>query len=127
LNFRFEYQGADHRINIVNRSPRAGERALYEPSALDALSREIYGGIAFLPNLNGGGNVLILQGTSMAGTEIALDVVDNPPLFQDLARRVSTGRRPGELPYFEALIRTRTLNGVAGESSIVASRVLGEQ
>jgi hypothetical protein len=29
--------------------------------------------------------------------------------------------------FFEALIRAHTLNGVAGESSIVASRVLGEQ
>jgi hypothetical protein len=63
----------------------------------------------------------------MAGTEIALDVVDNPPLFQDLVRHVSNGRRSGELMFFEALIRAHTLNGVAGESSIVASRVVGEQ
>jgi hypothetical protein len=86
----------------------------------------IYGGIAFLPNLNQGGNVLIVQGTSMGATEGALEILENPTLFQNLVRRLTPNRRKGELPYFEALIRTRTLNGVAGESAIVAYRVLGE-
>ncbi len=62
----------------------------------------------------------------MAGLEVALDVLDSPALFGDLVRRVSSGRRDRELPYFEALIRTRTLNGVAGESSIVGCRILSE-
>jgi len=126
LNFRFDYQNLGHRVYIVNRAPQPGEEAEYWPSALDALSREIYGGIAFLPNVNRESNVLILQGTSMAGPEVALEVLDNPALLRDLVRRVGTGRREGELPYFEALIRTRTLNGVASESAIIASRVLGE-
>ena len=126
LNFRFEYDAADHMVYIVNRAARPGEEAEYRPSALDALSRVIYGGIAFLPNVNRESNVLMLQGTSMAGMEVTLEVLDNPGLFRDLVRRVGAGRRDGELPYFEALIRTRTLNGVAGESAIVSSRVLGE-
>ena len=126
LNFRFEYQGAAHNINIHNRAPRTGERSEYQPSALDAPSREIYGGIAFLPNLNRESNVLILQGTSMAGLEVALEVLDNTALFKELVRQVGAGRKEGELPHFEALIRTRTLNGVAGESAVVASRVIGE-
>jgi hypothetical protein len=126
LNFRFEYQYAEHKVYILNRAPQSGEEAEYQPSALDALSRVIYGGIAFLPNVDQQSNVLILQGTSMAGPEAALEILDNPALFRDLVRRVSAGRRDGELPYFEALIRTRTLNGVANESAIIASRVLGE-
>jgi hypothetical protein len=125
LNFQFEYQSATHNIFIANRGPRAGEESEYRPSALDELSRVIYGGIAFLPNLNHGGNVLILQGTSMGGTEGALEILDNPALFQGLARRIDAERkRGGGLPYFEALIRTRTVNGVAGESSIAALRIL---
>ena len=124
LNFRFEYQGAAHKVYISNRAPKPGEEAEYQASALDSLSRVIYGGIAFLPNLNRGSNVLILQGTSMAGLEVAMEVLDNPALFLDLARRVSAGQKDGDLPYFEALIRTRTLNGVAGESSIVGWRVV---
>jgi hypothetical protein len=110
----------------LNRAPRPGEVAEYRPSALDAQSRVIYGGIAFLPNLNPGSNVLILQGTSMGGSEIALEVLENPALFQDLVRRVTQKRGKGSLPYFEALIRTRTQNGVAGESTILACRTLSE-
>jgi hypothetical protein len=126
LNFQFEYQPAGHMVFIRNRSPQPGEEVEYHPSALDEQSRVIYGGIAFLPNLNRGSNVLIIQGTSMGGSEMALEVLDNPAPFRDLLRRVTSGKRAGEAPYFEALIRTRTINGVAGESTIVASRLLGE-
>lgn len=126
LNFRFEYQPALHNILIVNRAPRAGEDAQYEPSPLDPQTRVIYGGIAFLPNLNHASNVLIIQGTSMGGTEIALDILENPELFRDLVKRMTAAKPSAKLPYFEALIRTRTRNGVAGEFTIVASRVLGD-
>jgi hypothetical protein len=126
LRYRFEYQSASHNIFIVNRAPQKGEETEYRPSALDATSRVIYGAIAFLPNLNQGGNVLILQGTSMSGSEVALDFLDKPSLFRDLARRLGpTG--DGSLPYFEALIRTQSVNGVAAESSIAACRVVGKE
>ena len=125
LNFRFEYDSASHSVFIVNRSPQKGEESEYHPSALDATSRLIYGAIAFLPSLNRESNVLILQGTSMGGTEGALELLGNPALSQDLIRHV-TGRSPrdGPLPYFEALIRTQTVNGVAGDSSITAFRLI---
>jgi hypothetical protein len=126
LNYRFEYQSASHNIFVVNRALQRGEEAEYRPSALDATSRVIYGAIAFLPNLNQGGNVLILQGTSMSGSEVALDFLDKPSLFQDLERRVGKGH-DGALPYFEALIRTQSVNGVAAESSIAACRVIGKE
>jgi hypothetical protein len=126
LNFRFEYQVTNHSVFIANHVPRPGEPAEYRPSPLDEQSREIYGGIAFLPNLNRGSNVLILQGTSMAASEAALEILDNPAFFRDLIQRVRPGGRGGDIPYFEAIIRARTLNGVAAGSTIVASRVLVE-
>lgn len=125
LNFRFEYEHAGHNVVISNRKPSPGEEAEYRPSALDALSRVIYGGIAFVPNLNRAGNVLLLQGTSMGGAEVALEILANPELFRDLRRHLTTGK-DRDLPYFEAIIRTRTVNGIAGESEILVSRVLSE-
>jgi hypothetical protein len=124
LNFHFEYQSAVHNIFIANRAPQPGEEREYRPSALDELSRVIYGEIAFLPNLNGGSNVLLIEGTSMAASEMALEIADNPALFRGLLQRLQL--KNGELPYFEALFRTRTVNGVAGESEIVATRTLRE-
>jgi hypothetical protein len=124
LNFRFDFESASHRVFIVNASPQKGEDREYRPSALDATSRIIYGGIAFVPNIHRDGNVLILQGTSMGATEVALDVLANPALFQDLIRRVGRPFREGQTPYFEALIRTQTINGVAGEWSIAGFRVI---
>jgi hypothetical protein len=126
MNFLFDYQAVVHNIYVVNRAPQAGEEAEYRPSDLDAQSRVIYGGIAFVPNLKPGSNVLILQGTSMGGSEIALEFLDNPTLFRDLVRRLAPNGRKGGLPFFEALIRTRTLSGVAGESTVVACRVFSE-
>jgi len=125
LNFQFEYDSASHSVFIVNRSPQKGEEREYRPSALDATTRVIYGAIAFLPNLNRDNNVLILQGTSMGGTEVALELLGNDSQFQDLMRRM-TGRAPrdGALPHFEVLIRTQSINGVAAESSIAGYRLL---
>ena len=120
LNFRVEYRGNSHNLRIVNRAPRAGEQEEYLPSPLEATTRDIYGLIAFVPNVNHESDVLILQATSMAGTEVALETLDNPALFRELQRQMGSGK----LAHFEALIRTRTLNGVAGESSILATRVL---
>jgi hypothetical protein len=125
MNFQFEYNSATHSVFLVNRAPQKGEEREYHPSALDATTRVIYGSIAFLPNLNRDSSVLILQGTSMGGTEVALELLGNESQFQDLIRRI-TGRTPrdGAPPYFEALIRTQSINGVAAESSIAAYRLI---
>jgi len=124
LNFRFEYQNADHNINIRNVAPQPGEQPEYRPSPLDATTRDIYGVLAFLPNLNGETNVLILEGTSMAATEACLEITGNAALFRELTHRLQADGFGAELPHFEALIRTRTTSGVAGEMSIVAVRLL---
>jgi hypothetical protein len=125
LNFRFEFNSATHGVFIVNRSPQKGEERQYDPSALDATTRVIYGSVAFLPNLNRENNVLILQGTSMGATEVALELLGNESQFSDLVRRI-TGRatRDGPPPHFEALFRTQSINGVAAESSLAAYRLI---
>jgi len=124
LDFRFEYDSATHGVFIVNRAPQKGEESKYLPSALDATTRVIYGSIAFLPNLNRDSSVLILQGTSMGATEVAVELLGNESQFQDLIRRITGRARDGAPPYFEALIRTQSINGVAAESSIAAYRLI---
>jgi hypothetical protein len=59
---------------VINRSPRGTELSRYEADMVDP-QQKVYGLIALRPNLDGFGYVLILEGTSMAGTESAADFV----------------------------------------------------
>lgn len=60
----------------------------------------VYGVVAFLPNSNRRGNVLILEGTSMLGTESAWDFVADDsqllpfsePVYDLLSRRTRKAR-----------------------------------
>jgi hypothetical protein len=122
MDFRFVYQPASHQIFVENRAPRPGEEAVYRPGPLESPSRDTYGGIALVPNLHRGSSVLLVQGTAMAASEVALEMVDNPALFRELMRCLGSGKSASGLPYFEALIRTRTVNGVSGETSVIACR-----
>jgi hypothetical protein len=66
--------------------------------------------------------VLILEGTSMAGTESAADFVfDDARLSQfiDKVRKSS-----GKVPYFELLLRSSNLDGNASQSNIVGYRMI---
>ncbi len=78
--------------------------------------------MAFLPNLNNGGNVLIIAGNSSGSQEIAAEFATNEKLLSAFTSKVRQGT--DRLPYFEILIRTITLDGVAQEPEVLAYRVL---
>jgi hypothetical protein len=79
LNFIGANDGAHHKYSFINRHPEAGEAV--EFSALEADPKQrVLGVLAFLPNLDGNGNALIVEGNSMAGTEAISDF-----LFEDAA------------------------------------------
>jgi hypothetical protein len=121
LNFRF-YSDLQRDIIICqNRSPQAGEQAEYLPID-EGAKRTVYASVAFLPNLNNSGNVLIIAGVSSGAQEVAAEFVTNENLFTGLANRIRQGEE--RLPYFEVLIRTITLAGVAQEPEVVAYRIL---
>jgi hypothetical protein len=73
-----------------------------------------------LPNLSGNGNVLILEGTTIAGTESALDFVSDDsqllPFLQQLRRA------DGRLPHFEVVLGANNMSGSAVKNSILAWR-----
>jgi hypothetical protein len=121
LNFRF-YSDLQRGIVICqNRSPQPGEQPEYLPVD-DGAKRTVYASVAFVPNLNNSGNVLIIAGTSSGAQEVAAEFVTNENLFNELTNAIrQTDER---LPYFEVLIRTVTLAGVAQEPEVLAYRVL---
>jgi len=99
---------------FTNRAPQPGERSFYSATQAE------YGVLAFLPNLSGNGNVLIVEGTSVAGTEAISDFLFMDSDLESLLRKII--RKDGSIPRFEILVESKSLNGSASRSHIVAYR-----
>ena len=73
-----------------------------------------------MPNLSGNGNALILEGTSMAGTESAWDFISDDSQLLPFLKRIQ--RADGTLPHFELVLGTNNMSGSAVKNSILAWR-----
>jgi hypothetical protein len=122
LNFNFRFDEKTKRAYFVNRNPKPGEQSAYYAGVNNGIA-ETYADVALVPNLNHTGNVLILAGANMEGTEAAGEFTANPErsgkLFRDLGLL-----KDGRLEYFEVLLKSRTVAGMARESDVVAWRIL---
>jgi hypothetical protein len=119
MNFVLSHDRQRHSFVVTNRSPRGTELARYEADIADPQDK-VYGLIALRPNLEGFGHILILEGTSMAGTESAADFVFDDTRLLPFLEQVKS--RDGELPYFELLLQSNSMNGSASQSEVVAYR-----
>lgn len=118
LNFRFEFDSQQSTFRNVQ--PMPGERAAYHAPLLDPT--ENYSVIALLPNLSQTGNVLIVEGNSMEGTQAAVEFLASPEFSAHLLPNLQA--RPGDpLRYFEVLIKSRQVAGGSNDSSVVAVRI----
>jgi hypothetical protein len=119
MNFVFIHDHQNQRFLVLNRLPRSNELPRYQADLTGSVHR-VYGLIALQPNIGGSGNVLLLEGTSMAGTESAADFVfDDSRLLPFLAK---IRQKNGSLPYFELLLQSNNMNGSASGSEILAYR-----
>jgi hypothetical protein len=119
MNFVFLHDRQKHSFVVLNRSPQGKERPRYDSDQADPLHK-IYGMIALQPNLEGSGQILILQGTSMAGTESAADFVFDDARLVPFLDRIKS--KDGSVPYFELLLQSNNMNGNASKSEILAYR-----
>jgi hypothetical protein len=119
MNFVFVHDHQNQRFLVLNRLPHSNELPRYQADLTGSVHR-VYGLIALQPNIGGSGNVLLLEGTSMAGTESAADFVfDDSRLLPFLAK---IRQKNGLLPYFELLLQSNNMNGSASGSEILAYR-----
>jgi hypothetical protein len=117
MDFVFSINNPDRHASFLNRRRSVGEPREYS-SNTPATGTKVYGVIAFLPNLRGTGNVLILEGLSMVGTEAAIDLaIDDDKLLPILK---GIRRQDGSLPHFEMLLESDSLGEGAGPARIVA-------
>jgi hypothetical protein len=119
MNFHVQHNHQWGSFSVLNRSPRGKELARYDSIRSDP-THKIYGLVAFRPDLSGSGQVLILEGTSMAGTESAADFVFDDTRFLPFLNSIKNPN--GSLPYFELLLQSNNMNGNASHSEIVGYR-----
>lgn len=125
LNFRFVYDEQSRSATIRNGNPRPGEQPLYRASR-PGESGDSYAVVALVPNLRHNGSVLIIAGSTAESTEAAGEFIMNSstssPLLDGLMKR-----NKNRLPYFEVLLRSTTMAGIAKNAEIVADRILPDE
>ena len=94
----------------------------YGSSEKNEVTGESFSLIAYLPNLGKNGNVLILSGQEMSGTEAAGNIFTTERLLKPLLDRLPPSRE-GALPHFEALLRTRHLEYTSEGFDVLALHV----
>jgi hypothetical protein len=119
MNFVFQDNYKTGIFSVLNRSPKSGEPAHWDAVWNDP-QRRVYGLVAYVPNLSGDGNVLILEGTSMSGTEAARDFVMDDSQLLPFLKKIQ--RADGSLPHFEVLLGTQNMSASALRSNLLAWR-----
>jgi hypothetical protein len=109
----------DTPTRVINRAPLPGEPASYPFDPHDP-QHIVYAIIATLPNLSGNGLVLIVEGTTIGGTEGAADFLTDPSQLEPVF--APAFQRYGRIPPFEMLLQTRDLSGSAPQTRLVAVR-----
>jgi len=119
LNFVWDYRPDGH-FYIRNRHPQPGEQPSYLADAPGYNATKTYSIVAFLPNLDHTGNVLILGGTSSIGTQAAGEYVTGGAGFEQFLKKMPQGK----LSYFELVLESSAIAGVPKSSNLVAYRIL---
>jgi hypothetical protein len=117
MNFVLHDDSSTGTLRVVNMKPRANEKSEYLFRNEDPRHRGL-ATIAFLPNLSGNGNLLIVQGFTLAGTEAAAELVTSGKNFDNLFPAFSGNR--STLPHFEVLLETMDVNGMSSRPTVLA-------
>lgn len=125
LNFQQEFDFRESRAVIRNRVPLPGESPVYRAGAPGDNTDDLYSTIAFLPSIDGNGNVLIVSGTGTVGTEAAGDFLFNANLTDRMIRELRL-LRDGHLRFFEVLLKSSRLGSTSQGLQVIAHRIIGE-
>ena len=119
LAFEIVEDAGAHSWKVVNRHPAAGEAKLYQGER-DGASHKTYARIAWVPNLDRTGHVLMLQGLDMAGTQAAAQSLLHSTALMDVWRQSSSCSTSDAS--FEVLIGTTSIGSNAGTIQVLATR-----
>jgi hypothetical protein len=121
LNFIYQEDKLKHQFYFRNVNPKPGEPAAYIPSEKDGI-QETFADVAFLPNLQNNGSILILSGITMAASEAAGELVLRGNFAAELTRML--GKDGVRDKYFEILLKSDTVAGTVRDFQIVTYRIV---
>lgn len=111
MNFVVEFD----KPRVVNRSPAAGEQPVYLPAYSNG-----YCVVAFMPNSNNTGLVLLIEGTNAEASEAAGDFLLSEDQLSDFKKMLHVTT----LPYFQVLLKVSAVRGTPLNATIVAYRII---
>jgi hypothetical protein len=120
MNFVFS-DAHFRQYTVLNRAAVGTEPSKWS-SDYDDPQKRVYGVVAFMPNLSGSGNVLILEGTSMAGTECAWDFVSDDSSLLPFLKRIK--HADGTIPHFQLVLDSINLNDSSVKRTVLAWRTM---
>lgn len=116
LNFiaKDDFNSPRPSVSIVNRSPQPGEQSDYKPAGSVA-----YCTVAYLPNQEGNGNVLLIGGVGTGSLEAARDFLLSDTQLSNFRKSLHADK----IPYFEVLIRVMVVKGTPVNETMLAHRI----
>ncbi len=120
MNFVFS-DAHIRQYTVLNRAAAGTEPSKWSADYDDPQKR-VYGVVAFLPNLSGTGNVLILEGTSGTGTESAWDFVAEDSSLLPFLNHIK--RADGTIPHFQLVLDSINLSDSSVKRTILAWRTM---
>ena len=122
LTFAIEMEPATRLQYMSNRAPIKGEPSRWEPT-LPRVSGTAYAILSLIPNLTGKGCVLLVAGTSSAGTAAASELLTDPERLRKelLARGIDPASHVQRL---ELLLRVQFQGTDSRSYEVISSRVV---
>lgn len=121
LHYAYDYDVEARKSFFRNVSPGQGEAETLARNNNGASKGESYGIVALLPNMNGSGKVLLIEGLNMEGTDAAGELVLNPHscgvLIEHLRQQVGFPNQ-----FFESLVRLTPVNGSSANTQLLSVR-----
>jgi hypothetical protein len=117
LNFVTDYDYVARAAIVRNRNPKPGEQSSYTmPTTANNLIS--YTVIAYLPNPNRSGKMIILAGADSDATGAAAAFL----MSEGHMQRLRATFHSDSFPYFEALLKTSRLSGTSFDAEVIAYR-----
>jgi hypothetical protein len=121
VNFVIDYDDAHSWSFVRNRNPKPGEQTAY-PGPGDGGTLLGYATVAFLPNPNRTGHVIILAGTDSDATTAAAAFLTSEDQMESFRKALHVDR----FPPFEVLLKVSRMSGTFFDSERIAYRTYPE-